>query len=212
MNLAIEFMPIDSVADIEWRVSTGYCDVAMSLVPISPELTRTVALTESVLEVPLAMIVSDHRRGEFATWAKIAEIDGLHVAISDSSFDRNWLAKALPNATATLFRSKAELDSILAAGAPGVDAVLTAGEEGAAWTVRYPRFNLVVPTPVRLLPFGYAVDHRDHELLLYLDTWLVNAKIDGTIDRLYRYWMLGEVRGSQPPRWSVIRDVLGWIV
>ena len=211
MNLAIEFVPINSIADIERRVSTGYCDVAMSLVPISPDLTRAVSLTESVLEVALAMIVSDHRRNEFATWAEIAEIDGLHVAISDSFVGRNWLARELPNATATVFRSKADLDSMLAAGAPGVDAVLAAGEEGAAWTIRYPKFNLVVPTPVRLLPFGYAVDRRDHELLLYLDTWLVNAKIDGTIDQLYRYWMLGEVKESQPPRWSVIRNVLGWI-
>ena len=48
-------------------------------------------------------------------------------------------------------------------------------------------------------------------MLFYLDTWLLSAKSDGTIDELYRYWMLGEVKNTQPPRWSIIRNVLGWI-
>ena len=69
----------------------------------------------------------------------------------------------------------------------------------------------MVPTPVRLAHFGYAVDRRDQDLRLYLDTWLASRRLDGTIDELYRYWMLGEVGETQPPRWSVIRDVLGWV-
>ena len=62
----------------------------------------------------------------------------------------------------------------------------------------------------RFLPVGYAVARDDTDLLLYLDTWLLTAKANGTVDELYRYWMLGEVKQTQPPRWSVIRNVLGW--
>lgn len=94
---------------------------------------------------------------------------------------------------------------------PDADAVLSPAEEGAAWTLRHPRFSLVTPVPTLFLPFGFAVGRDDADLLLFLNTWLLNAKGDGTIDRLYDYWMLGRVRGSQPPRWSIIRDVLGWI-
>jgi hypothetical protein len=43
-----------------------------------------------------------------------------------------------------------------------------------------------------------------------LTTWLLNAEGDGTIDELYGYWMLGEVKQTLPPRWSIIRDLLGW--
>ena len=43
-----------------------------------------------------------------------------------------------------------------------------------------------------------------------VNTWLLTARSDGTVDELYRYWMLGHVRETQPPRWSVIHDVLGW--
>jgi len=34
------------------------------------------------------------------------------------------------------------------------------------------------------------------------------AKRDGTIDRLYDHWILGEGAQSTESRWSVIRDVL----
>lgn len=61
------------------------------------------------------------------------------------------------------------------------------------------------------MPVGYAVARGDNALLLYLDTWLLNAKLDGTVDALYHYWMLGQVKEVQPPRWSVIRNLLGWI-
>jgi ABC-type amino acid transport substrate-binding protein len=211
MNVSIEFLPIVSTADILGRVTTGYCDVALSLIPISADLTREVAFTQSVLDVPVALIVADHRRAQFDAWPKIAARDELRIAVSDSVAEGRFVAAALPNASIDVYRSKAELDALLAEGATAVDAILAAGEEGAAWTVRYPSFNLVVPTPVRLAHFGYAVDRRDQDLRLYLDTWLASRRIDGTIDDLYRYWMLGEVGDTQPPRWSVLRDVLGWV-
>ncbi len=34
---------------------------------------------------------------------------------------------------------------------------------------------------------------------------------EGTIDALYSYWMLGGAAQIRKPRWSVIRDVLGWV-
>ena len=41
---------------------------------------------------------------------------------------------------------------------------------------------------------------------------LLAAKARGTVDELYRYWMLGAAETERkPPRWSVVRDVLHWI-
>jgi hypothetical protein len=36
-------------------------------------------------------------------------------------------------------------------------------------------------------------------------------KKGGTIDKLYKHWILGKSEAFQKPRWSVIRDVLHWI-
>jgi hypothetical protein len=41
---------------------------------------------------------------------------------------------------------------------------------------------------------------------------LLAEKSEGTVDALYRHWMLGEAaKEKKTPRWSAVRDVLGWV-
>ena len=82
---------------------------------------------------------------------------------------------------------------MLASGLPDADAILMAAEEGLRGRFAS-QFHLVTPSPTLLFPFGYAVARGESKLLLYFNTWLLNAEGDGTIDELYRYWMLGEVK------------------
>ena len=85
-------------------------------------------------------------------------------------------------------------------------------EEAAAWTVLYPTYNLVVPKPVIRFGVGYAVAHGNAELLASVNGWLAGERTLGTVDTLYSYWMLGDAAKTRnAPRWSVIRDVLGWV-
>ena len=44
-----------------------------------------------------------------------------------------------------------------------------------------------------------------------MNEWLLIENGTGGIDELYDYWVEGKTGQVQPPRWSVIRDVLGWI-
>jgi hypothetical protein len=95
---------------------------------------------------------------------------------------------------------------------PAIDAIGGLSEEGAAWTLLYPRFTLVVPRPTVFTPQGFGVARRNQSLAQTLDAWLTEEKARGTVDALYRYWMLGDAaRSAKPPRWSVIRDVLHWV-
>jgi hypothetical protein len=34
---------------------------------------------------------------------------------------------------------------------------------------------------------------------------------DGSLDKIYDYWILGKGTEVKEPRWSVIRDVLEWV-
>jgi ABC-type amino acid transport substrate-binding protein len=93
-----------------------------------------------------------------------------------------------------------------------VGAIADLSEEGAAWTLLYPQFSLVVPKPTVFLPLGYAVATGNDRLRTQFNAWLVAEQSKGDIDALYKYWMLGEAAKTQkPPRWSVIRDVLRWV-
>lgn len=211
IGVTVDFLPVHSYPDMEERLAAGYCDAAMSLVPITPFLTEKFAMTAPVLNVPVGMIVKDHDRREFQQWQRIREKKGLRVAILDSAFARSYLAQLLPDAPPVIYRDKRALDRLLAADAPNIDAFAIISEEGAAWTILYPSFTLVPPSPPVFLPMGYVVARSNTDMLLYLDTWLLSARSNGTIDQLYKYWMLGQVKAKQPPRWSIIRNVLGWV-
>jgi hypothetical protein len=106
------------------------------------------------------------------------------VAVQDNPATPQFLARVLPNATVVLYHEKRELDEMLAAGAPNIDAVLIPSEKGAAWAIRYPDFDLVSPSPALFLAAGYAVARGDTDMLLALDTWLLNAKGNGTVNTL----------------------------
>jgi ABC-type amino acid transport substrate-binding protein len=59
---------------------------------------------------------------------------------------------------------------------------------------------------------AYAFALGNDNFLEVFDGWLVAEKSRGTADQLYRHWMLGEAaQKQQPPRWSVIRNVLHWV-
>ena len=48
------------------------------------------------------------------------------------------------------------------------------------------------------------------ELLQLVNEWIVYAENAVIIQRAYDYWVLGHGVEELEPRWSIIRNVLGW--
>jgi hypothetical protein len=61
------------------------------------------------------------------------------------------------------------------------------------------------------IPLAYVVGERDERLRQFLNTWLDLLHRDGTLDDLRDYWVYGKDAKPRQPRWSVIRNVLGWV-
>ncbi|MGI9265634.1 MAG: cation:dicarboxylate symporter family transporter [Gammaproteobacteria bacterium] len=213
MDLTIEFIPAPDEIVAARRLDKGACDIYMRTLPIAAHRTKTFALTEPVYMSSVGLIVRDYRRDEFRSWNSLDNLgDSLRLAIeytpgnlirSETYFPK---AEILPIADMDVQRRLLETDG------EGFDAIMDMAEEGAAWTVLYPSYNLVVPKPTRFLPVAYAVARDNQRLLTALNAWLLAEKSRGTVDSLYSHWMLGEAAKSErPPRWSVIRNVLGWV-
>jgi hypothetical protein len=68
--------------------------------------------------------------------------------------------------------------------------------------------------PAPPIPSPISVQIGDNELLTFFNAWLLNAQGSGTVDSLNRYgnrcWMLGAIRKTQPPRWCIAHNLLGW--
>jgi ABC-type amino acid transport substrate-binding protein len=211
LDARLEFVPVASIRDAQQMIDDGRCDIFVSLTPIAPETTLDFDMTVSVMDSAIGLIVEDHRRRQFQQWDAVGELGEVQIGVLDTVASRRFLRRLLPEAKAVLIEDTAKLDAILAADTLPFDALLMTAEEGAAWTVRYPRYNLVPPSPILMASLAFPVRRDEDELVAFFNAWLLNAKADGTVDALYRYWMLGEVQKTQPPRWSIARDVLGWI-
>jgi len=92
------------------------------------------------------------------------------------------------------------------------DAVVLPAERGSVLTLLYPKYTVVVPEPgIVKIPLAYPVARRDQDWVSFLNTWIELKRRDGTIDALYDHWILGKQAAKRQPRWSVIRNVLGWV-
>jgi hypothetical protein len=92
------------------------------------------------------------------------------------------------------------------------DALFYTAEAGSGWTLVYPRFSVAIPQPdVVSVPLAYAMPRGADALGDYVDTWVTLKRKAGAIDRAYRHWILGQGAERSEPRWSVIRNLLGWV-
>jgi ABC-type amino acid transport substrate-binding protein len=61
------------------------------------------------------------------------------------------------------------------------------------------------------VPLADPLAAGDEGWARFVNTWIALKRRDGTIDRLYRRWILGQDATATRPRWSVVRDVLHWV-
>ncbi len=183
--------------------------------PISASLTQLLGMSVPVLRWPVGLLVKDHDRGKFQTWDDIRELEAsfrLAFENSPGKIGERIVKSLLPSATLTPYYDLEEKGRILESGAKDIDAIADMAEAGAAWTLLYPSYTVIVPKPTVFIPSAYAVALGNENLLSAFNAWLTTEKAKGTVDALYKHWMLGEAaKIERPPRWSVIRVVLGWV-
>ncbi|MHC4204740.1 MAG: cation:dicarboxylate symporter family transporter [Planctomycetota bacterium] len=213
LELPLEFIPARNEREAARLLNAGICDLYFRTLQISVYRTEIFGLTSPVYQSSLGLIVRDYRRREFETWKQIqTNQSSLTFALEDSSRSLMRAKSLFPDAKLLAMEDQNQQRQLLASDGADVDAIMDMAEQGAAWTLLYPSFNLVVPKPTVYMPVAYAAAPENPGLLLAFDAWLTVVKAEGKVDRLYRHWMLGEAaKIERPRRWSVIRDVLGWV-
>ncbi|MCX2983426.1 cation:dicarboxylase symporter family transporter [Halieaceae bacterium IMCC14734] len=213
LNVTLEFFPTLDESHGKRLLDTRVCDVYMRALSISAERTVKFAMTQPIYTSTVGLIVPDHQRDAFRTWRRTRQLGaGLRVGIGGSESSLTTGRDLFPKATITPIKNMAEQESILESGAENLDVIADLAEEGAAWTLLYPAFTVVVPQPAVKIPVAYTVARDNGDLLISLNAWLLAEKARGTIAELYNYWLLGgAIKQERPPRWSVIRNVLNWV-
>jgi ABC-type amino acid transport substrate-binding protein len=207
LGVSLEFVPVDR-ATLFQQLNEGYCDIIMSGIVITPERAEAASLSRPYMEETLALVVPDYRRSEFSSHQALHRLKAPKLAILDLPYFISFVRQHLPHAKLVVVSSPQEF---FTAKGKDLDGFIYSAERGSAWSLLYPEYTVVVPPPPIALPLTYAMARGDHELLDYVNAFVELKKSDGTLKKLYNYWVLGQFAADTEPRWSVIRDVLHWV-
>lgn len=209
MGLRLEFVPFEFeiLGDL---LDSGQIDIAMSCIASLPDRYRQASFSRSYLDLTLAIVTPDYRREDFYDFDKLRRSTDLTLALVGSHYFEPSLKRLFPGIH--IVRLERAEDFFTGQG-PKADALVLSAEEGAAYTFRYPSYTVIQPpsgVTIRI-PAAYAVPRGDAEMVEFVSNWVELKQKSGVSGQLYNYWMLGGVSRERQPRWSIIRNVLGWV-
>lgn len=213
LQLPLEFLPAKTEDIAEDLLNRGICDIYTRTLPVELPRSRRFELSAPIFKSSLGLIVKDHQRDDFQSWENIRKLgDSLRIGVEDTPGSIARLRNFTANDNIVPIKSMEQQLKLLASGAESIDAIADMAEEGAALTILYPGFDLVVPRPAAFFPVAYALARGNTDLVKAFNAWLLAKQSDGTVEKLYRHWMLGgAAEAEEATRWSVIRNVLGWV-
>jgi Na+/H+-dicarboxylate symporter/ABC-type amino acid transport substrate-binding protein len=207
LGVSLEFVPVDRTHLFQ-QLNERYCDIVMSGIVVTPERAEAASLSTPYMEETFAFVVQDHRRSEFSSREARQKLKAPKLAILDVPYLISFVREHLPKAQLVTVNSAEEF---FESKGKTLDGFVYSAERGSAWSLLYPEYTVVVPTPPIALPVSYAMARGDRELVDYVNALVELKKGDGTVKKLYNYWVLGQFATDTQPRWSVIRNVLHWV-
>jgi ABC-type amino acid transport substrate-binding protein len=211
LGTTLELVPV-GMHEIRERMSEGCCDLMMSGVVITPDRAEELAFSIPYVEEHLAFLTADHKRTSFADRESVRSLSGLRLGVMPASYVVAVMREYAPEAELDVIDSMDDIVDFIGGERADVDAFVLPAERGAIRSLRNPGLSVVVPDPpIMAIPLAYIVGERDERLRLFLNTWIDLLQRDGTLDELQDYWVYGKDAQPRRPRWSIIRDVLGWV-
>ena len=211
LDVRLEFVPFKSWEKLGEWLNSGRIDLVASI-PYLASLIAQADLSNPYLEGTVCLVVADHRRHDFSTLASLQNLPQVSVGVDyDTALAKREFEKFFPGVNFKPVRIETMHD-FFTQKVHDIDAIVDIAEAGTAWTLLYPSYSVVIPKPhIRKAPMGYAAAKRNRELVDFLNSWVLAKKGDGSLERIYNHWVLGQGAIRTEPRWSFIRNVLKWV-
>ncbi len=194
---------------IEEALDSGLIDLAVGGISVSPRRALHFVFSRSYLDEYLGLVVRDYRRNEFSSLDKIRSMKGLSLGVTPFRLKEGAGQRLFPNARLVVVKSPRDF---FKGRVKDVDAMLYTAQTATAWTLIYPEWTVVIPKGLKYeCPMAFALPHDQVEWTWYVNTWLETAVKSGLTKTAYDYWILGKKEKEKGGRWSIAKDVLGWI-
>lgn len=216
LGVSIEFVPVDS-GKLIYEINHDYFDIIMSDIFNSSRYAEEMELSKPYLKISLALLTRKDtvKFDDFDTTVKldtftISYLERREIASEFLSYfpkGGTYPVKDLDEffhqeKLEPIRRDSARVDSVK------IDAHLTSAERASSLTVFHPNYKVVNPLPYHLnnaLVFPLA---NDPVWKKYVDNWIDFRKNDGTFDRIYKQWILGQEYKKEKETWSFYEDVI----
>ncbi len=208
LGVALDIVKIDW-NNVDKELDSGRIDMAVGGITISAQRALRFVFSKSYLDEYLGIVVPDYRRNEFSSYDKIREMEGLKLGVTPFRLKEGAAQRLFPNAKLIVVHSPREF---FKGHVKGVDALVYTAQTATAWTLVYPQWTVVVPKGLRYeCPMAFALPHNQMQWCWYVNTWLETAIKSGLTKKVYDYWILGKQTENKKGRWSIAKDVFGWI-
>ncbi|MHC4408411.1 MAG: cation:dicarboxylate symporter family transporter [Planctomycetota bacterium] len=197
-------------AGIKDGIENDHFDLALGGIPSTIKNFDLYHESRSYLDLHAALLIPDHAAKDLRSYEaakRRAAREPLRIA-----YEKGGIFVEARRPIPGLETIEIESTSAYVRGETDADALLTSAEAAAFIAMAFPEYSVVIPEGIAVnVPVVFAV-RPARELERMIDTWVQIKEDDGTVRRLYEFWVLGKVsQEKHKPRWSVIRDVLGWV-
>ena len=200
LNVSLDLIPFHW-QELSDDLIRGRFDLAMAGIYITDDRLKTLTVSHSYYQSPIALIVPAARATEFLTRSAILAMPKLRLAVFDDPVLVPMLRRLFPNAEIEIVPDY----SVLPAIAEQIDGAIWTLEQASAWAAAHPGFTAVQPagtgSPILL---AYLMPPGADSLRQYLDQWLELKAIDGFRATQIDYWIDGKPRAQRRPRWNLL--------
>lgn len=181
-------------------------DLALAGIYVTDERLRRFAVSEPYLKSLVALIVRAEAAARFLSRAAIDAQADLTIAVFDDPVMIALAHRLLPKGKVVVLPDYDDLPKH-----PEIDAAIWTLEQAKSWAAPRADYAAVVP---RDLGGHFLIAYLMPEDALgfrnYLNYWLKLQDVNGFSGRMVRKWIEGKPEQKREPRWSILRNALGW--
>ncbi len=221
LEVDLEFIPVSPGNLIE-HLNKDHFDIFVSDVFLSGQYAEKIQLSKPYLNVSLALL-TNQENNIFDDYKTTAALDTFTISYLERKEIASDFLSYFPKGGAFPLKEVPEFFEIERDGTVVIDsfapdsikidtiriqAHLTSAERASYLTVKHPGYKVRNPLPYHVnnsLVFPLA---RDDAWRIYVNRWIEFRQQDGTFDRIYNQWILGNPHQAEQEPWSIYKNIV----
>jgi ABC-type amino acid transport substrate-binding protein len=221
LEVDIEFVPVPP-GELTDNLNRDHFDIFVSDVFLSGQYAEKMLLSKPYMSVSLALLTRQDNK-MFDDYKNTAALDTFTISYLERKEIAGDFLSYFPEGGAYPIREIPEFFDIEKNGLAVIDSIskdsitidsiriqahLTSAERASFLTIKYPGYKVRNPLPYHVnnsLVFPLA---RDDAWRIYINRWIDFREQDGSLERIYDQWILGEPHQKEQEPWSIYKNIV----